>query len=286
MRPHVIIVSCLCLASFALTLRAGPPPAPVPAFIEQHCAGCHDDLEKKGDLDLTALALLEGPENRAVGEGARPRRGPGMPPKKNARRQWNSGNLSARWPPPDNGGTRNPRGEATLRRLNRYANTRRRARPAAGAVVAGEGLPEDGEAFRFNKIGGRSTCRTTDGALSQLWCGGYRARVERPATKRPAIMPANSGFCRPMKFSVFNTAPERATFRPRSRGAARCAGAGLRWAQPIRGARPRAWARWRAPEPLGQVQPVQRPVGGRYRLRFNYSVWVGPGKPVAGKPDR
>ena len=102
MRPHVIIVSCLCLASFALTLRAGPPPAPVPAFIEQHCAGCHDDLEKKGDLDLTALAFTpKDPKNfaRWVKVHDRVVAGGNAAEEKGARRRWNSA-ICRRWPPP------------------------------------------------------------------------------------------------------------------------------------------------------------------------------------------
>src|SRR4051812_3661707 len=41
----------------AAGLRAGPPPAAVAGFMGEHCAGCHNDIEKKGDLDLTSLAL-------------------------------------------------------------------------------------------------------------------------------------------------------------------------------------------------------------------------------------
>jgi hypothetical protein len=37
---------------------AGPPPAgPQLALVDEYCASCHDDLEKKGDLDLDAVAL-------------------------------------------------------------------------------------------------------------------------------------------------------------------------------------------------------------------------------------
>ncbi len=46
-----------CLASpLALMGNAEPLPTAIPEFIEQHCADCHDDIEKKGDLDLWSLA--------------------------------------------------------------------------------------------------------------------------------------------------------------------------------------------------------------------------------------
>lgn len=34
-----------------------PLPTPAPEFIEQHCASCHDDVEKKGGLHLTELSF-------------------------------------------------------------------------------------------------------------------------------------------------------------------------------------------------------------------------------------
>ena len=45
----------LLVAMLVSPLSAAPHPAPAEAFIEKYCAGCHDDVEKKGGLDLTSL---------------------------------------------------------------------------------------------------------------------------------------------------------------------------------------------------------------------------------------
>ncbi|MBC9867497.1 MAG: DUF1587 domain-containing protein, partial [Opitutae bacterium] len=47
---HGLVAGPLALAGSADSL-----PAKIPQFIDQHCAGCHDDVEKKGDLDLWSL---------------------------------------------------------------------------------------------------------------------------------------------------------------------------------------------------------------------------------------
>ncbi len=39
------------------SLSATPVPAAAQAFIEAHCASCHDEVDKEGGLDLTALTL-------------------------------------------------------------------------------------------------------------------------------------------------------------------------------------------------------------------------------------
>jgi hypothetical protein len=39
----------------SLSLRAAPPPAVARAFIEKHCADCHDDTNRKGGLNLLDL---------------------------------------------------------------------------------------------------------------------------------------------------------------------------------------------------------------------------------------
>lgn len=41
----------------AAVSAASPPPEPLLSFLDQHCYNCHDADEKKGDLDLTALAF-------------------------------------------------------------------------------------------------------------------------------------------------------------------------------------------------------------------------------------
>src|SRR5687767_3652466 len=67
--------------------HAAPAPVASSAFIETHCASCHDDVEKKGGLDLTALALKpEDPKNFATWVKVHDRVSAGeMPPKKKKR---------------------------------------------------------------------------------------------------------------------------------------------------------------------------------------------------------
>src|SRR3954464_14090977 len=51
-----------CLGLFVCAAKAAPTPLPeqANAFIENYCASCHDDVEKKGGLDLTALTFQPG----------------------------------------------------------------------------------------------------------------------------------------------------------------------------------------------------------------------------------
>ena len=47
---------CLIAGCYSLAGRGDSLPVRIPEFIEQHCAGCHDDVEMQGDLDLWSLA--------------------------------------------------------------------------------------------------------------------------------------------------------------------------------------------------------------------------------------
>lgn len=56
-----------CAAAFLFSVNlhgasspAGSAPRGTAAFLEKHCAGCHDEVEKKGDLDLTTLKFEPG----------------------------------------------------------------------------------------------------------------------------------------------------------------------------------------------------------------------------------
>lgn len=49
--------------SHAAAVVSHVPPSTA-SFIEKHCASCHDDVEKKGGLNLTALTFAPGdPKN-------------------------------------------------------------------------------------------------------------------------------------------------------------------------------------------------------------------------------
>ena len=68
-------------------LHAAPPPAAVVAFVDKHCAACHNDVDKENGLDLTTLAYepADG-ANFALWVKVHDRVQAGeMPPKKKAR---------------------------------------------------------------------------------------------------------------------------------------------------------------------------------------------------------
>ncbi|WP_414664748.1 DUF1592 domain-containing protein [Horticoccus sp. 23ND18S-11] len=300
--------TCGVLFAIAImpALRAASLPKASRAFIDTHCASCHDDIEKKGGLDLTALALNpDDPKNFTLWVNVHDRVSSGeMPPKKKTRPPAGDvttfvGTLASTLTTAERGRLA-AEGRATRRRLNRYEyeNAVRDLLQAPWLQVK-DWLPEDGEAFRFNKIGEALDVShvqmarylsAADYALKQV----ITQPVQRPVTAVTRYYAREQrSFMGPMKFSVFNTSPERATFPMLDRAPQPDVRAG------------------KAPATVGAAEPAKRdlegvglvastyepiepkfnafkaPVGGRYRLRFNaFSVWVGPGKLVPGKPDR
>jgi hypothetical protein len=273
-------------------------PPSTQAFIEAHCASCHDDVEKKGGLDLTALGLRpEDPKNFAAWVKVHDRvRAGEMPPRKKARPAAGeiesfvttlAGPLRAAEEAAEAG-----QGRATQRRLNRheYENAVRDLLGAPWLQIR-DGLPEDGEAHRFNKIGDAIDLShvnlarylaVADEALRQV----LAHQVERPETKVTRCFAREQrSFSGRMIYSVFNTRAERATFpvlgtqaQPDVRSTT----------QPITVAA--ADPATRELEAMGVVassyEPIElrferfkAPQSGRYKVRVSaYSVWVGPGK--------
>lgn len=282
-------------------------PAAAAAFIEKHCAACHDAVEKKGDLDLTSLALNPGdPKNFARWLKVHDRVELGeMPPKKKTRPA--AGEVREFVAPLAQAlaaaeqARAGDEGRATRRRLNRYEyeNALRDLLHAPWLQVK-DALPEDGEAHRFNKVGEALDVSHVQMAR-YLGVADYALRQvmaktsEQPtaATTRYYAREARS-FTGPMKFSVFNTSPERATF-------------------PVLGFEAQTEVRaGKAPVTAGAADPATRdlegvgvvagnyeplepkftnfkaPAAGRYRLRFQtHTVWVGPTVQTdPKKPDR
>ena len=282
-------------------LRGAQPPAPTQAFIEQHCAGCHDDVEKKGDLDLTALAFApKDPKNFATWVKVHDRVSAGeMPPKKKTRPpatelQSFLGTLSSTLTAAERE-TLAGEGRATRRRLNRY-EYENALRDLLGApwLQVRDSLPEDGEAFRFNKVGDALDVshvqlarymNAAEYALRQV----AAKSVERPETTTKRYYARENMPPRPS-----NQAPERQIF-------------------PVLGSEAQPDVRaGKAPLTVGAADPEKRelegvgiicstyepiepkfrqfkaPVAGRYKLRFSaVSLWVGPTKqPDPKKPDR
>ncbi|HKQ39086.1 MAG TPA: DUF1592 domain-containing protein [Verrucomicrobiae bacterium] len=279
------------------SLGAALPPN-TQQFLEKHCFECHDAEGKKGGLDLTALKFdPANSTNFSAWVLVHDRTSKGeMPPKKKPRpaiaeleaftNSLASSLISAEQ-------ARIAReGRATQRRLNRYEyeNTLRDLLRAPWLQIR-ESLPEDGEAYRFNKVGEALDISHVQMAR-YLSAADYALRQamaqypEQPSFKvRRYYARDQRSYTGPMKFNVFNTAPERATF-------------------PVLGFEGQPDVRaGKAPVTVGDDKPELRelegvgvvasayepieprfnqfraPVAGRYKLRFNaYSVWVGPGQ--------
>ncbi len=296
-RMKLCIQFCVLLV-LAAPSRAATLPASGRQFMENYCVECHDAEVKKGGLDLTALQF--DPSNSTnfstwvlvhdrVSNGE-------MPPKKKPRpaaaelesftRSLASSLISAER-------ARMAReGRATQRRLNRYEyeNALRDLLHAPWLQIR-DALPEDGEAHRFNKVGDALDVSHVQMAR-YLSAAEYALRQamaqypERPPAKVQRYYARDQrSYTGPMKFSVFNTAPERATFPVLGFEGQPDVRAGK---APITVGETDAEAR--ELEGVGVVasayEPIEpkfnqfrAPVAGRYKLRFNaYSVWVGPGQ--------
>jgi hypothetical protein len=281
----------LALAS----LRSYGAAPDVRPFLEKHCFECHDAETKKGDLDLTALKIeLANPTNFSKWVLVHDRVAAGeMPPKKKARPEAAESEAFLKSLAFSLTATERERiaqeGRATQRRLNRYEyeNALRDLLSAPWLQVR-DSLPEDGEAFRFNKVGDALDVshvqmarylNAADYALRQAMA----THAERPPTNvRRYYTRDQRSYTGPMKFSVFNQAPERATFPV----------LGFKGQPDVRrGDAPLTSTNkeLRELEGVGVVasayEPIEpkfnqfrAPVAGHYKLRFNaYSVWVGPG---------
>lgn len=288
----------LLLLSTTASLWAGVEATqPGKEFLEKRCYDCHDSETKKGNLDLTALPFyLDDPKNFALWIKVHDRVREGeMPPKKKAQPEATERDAFLKTlaePMTAADQAREAKeGRATQRRLNRYEyeNTLRDLLHAPWLQIK-EMLPEDGEAYRFNKVGEALDIShvqmsrylaAADYALRQV----LASQVARPQTKTTRYYARDQRvFSAKMKFSVFNKSPERATFPLIGNQA-----------QPdVRALKaPLSDPTKKDEEAMGVVassyEPIElkfdqfkAPAAGHYKLRFSaYSVWVGPGP--AGK---
>jgi hypothetical protein len=271
----------------------------VRSFIDKHCVECHDTETQKGNLDLTKLKLdLSNPQIFAEWVKVHDRVVAGeMPPKKKAKPDAAemagfTKSLSSTLIEFEDARVASE-GRATQRRLNRYEyENALRDLLAAPWLQVRDALPEDGERNRFNKVGDALDIShvqmaryltVADYALRQVMA----TQVDRPATKTVRYYTRDQrSFTGKMKYSVFNTRPERATF----------ALLGTQGQPDVRlGKAPMtagpADPKTREQEAVGVVastyEPLEirynefrAPAAGHYKLRLNtYTVWVGPGKP-------
>ncbi|HXB74260.1 MAG TPA: DUF1592 domain-containing protein [Candidatus Acidoferrales bacterium] len=144
----------------ATPMAAAPPFAGADAFIQKNCASCHSASTPAARLDLTKLAYEPGnPDNFAtwvkvydrVSAGEMPPRAMPRPPAESVA-QFVKG-LSAALASYERGVT-TERGRAGLRRLNayEYENAIRDLLNVPWVQIKSK-LPQDGEAWRYNKIG-------------------------------------------------------------------------------------------------------------------------------------
>ena len=286
----------------ALSVLAGGANARAAAFdgksfFQNHCVECHDADTQKGGLDLTVLKFdPANPTNFTKWITIHDRVSSGeMPPKKKTRPEAAElslflPSLSASLVSAEQARTAKE-GRATQRRLNRYEyeNALRDLLHAPWLQVR-DSLPEDGESHRFNKVGDALDVSHVQMAR-YLGAADYALRqtmathATRPETKTVRYYARDQrSYTGPMKFSVFNTAPERATFPVlgfkaqadvRRGDAPLTVGATNKELRELEGVGVVASA-YEPIEP--KFNQFKAPVAGRYKLRFNaYSVWVGPG---------
>jgi hypothetical protein len=292
-------LACLSLALIAAEAAwAGDLPKASKRFVEKYCAECHDSETKKGGLDITGLKFdLAGPTNFSKWVLVHDRVSKGeMPPKKKPRPESSeldafTNSLASALVSVERAQFAKE-GRATRRRLNRYEyeNALRDLLHAPWLQIR-DSLPEDGERDRFNKVGDALDVSHVQMAR-YLHAADYALReVMAPQAEQPLAnvhryyARDQRSYTGPMKFTVFNTAPERATF-------------------PVLGFEAQPDVRMeKEPITVGDSNPTLRelegvgvvasayepiepkfnkfraPVPGLYRLRFNtYSVWVGPGE--------
>ncbi|MEI6794698.1 MAG: DUF1592 domain-containing protein [Verrucomicrobiota bacterium] len=297
----------LCrLALLSLFLAPLASVGAVSPFLEKNCVECHDADAKKGGLDLTALKsdLTDAKsfetwvkifDRTANGE---------MPPKKKARpdaaqQSAYLGDLSALLVRQESARIA-AQGRTVERRMNRfeYENAVRDLLQAPWLDLK-ETLPEDTDAFRFNKTGQaldvshvqlqRYLTAAEDGLRS-----AFVSSIEKPdASPKRYYARQQGSYTGKMKFSEFNQSPERATFptlgfagQPDVRRGDAKISVG------------KADPKLRDEEGVGVVhgayEPVEpnfstfrAPTSGRYKLKLcGHSVWVGPGKPTGKGPAR
>lgn len=277
------------------TLAAQSPKAVAPpgtqAFLKTHCLACHNATLKEGKLDLTTLSLASAdPKSLATWVKVHDRVQAGeMPPKEMpqptaAARTAFLRAVSAPLLTREAERTRRE-GRAVWRRMNRYEyeNTLRDLLGAPWLQIK-ELLPEDGEAYRYNKVG--EALDVSYVQLSRyLTAAEYAlrevvaAQAIPPATTRRFYTREQPSFTGPLVFTEFNGSPERATF-PLLDSQADLAVLERKapLTTPERREREAVGVVASTYEPLEpKFNRFRAPVAGRYKLRLSaYTFWAAP----------
>jgi hypothetical protein len=290
-RPRLVGLAVWALFA-APTAVAAQQPGPFQTFVRDYCASCHNDVDKKGQLDLTNMSFdPKDPANLAVWIKVHDRAKAGeMPPKTRAR--------------PDVGRqktfveglakaiiavekTAMVDGRAMLRRLNRqeYEYALQDLLGVPWAQIANR-LPEDGEAYRFNKSGEaldisflqmERFMESANYALKLAMATG----LERPAKTTRKLYARDEASLRNWWPRENGTLPERLSFPVLDSHA-----------QPdVRAGRaPATSPATREREAVGKVSSIfsdaggyswngwRAQVAGRYKVKIaGYTIWVGGG---------
>ncbi len=284
------------IALAALTLLAvGSASAAQPddAFVSDNCVSCHNEMSRKGQLDLTGLEFDgSDPANRAVWIKVHDRVKAGeMPPRSKPRpdpeRQKAFVESVARSIVSAERAERAGEGRAIRRRLNRheYENALRDLLGVPWAQVASR-LPEDGEAYHFNKSGEAldvsyvQIARFMDSADHAMRLA-MATHFERPAKTIRKLYARDERSLRNWWPRENGTLPDRLSFPVLNSRA-----------QPdVRAGRaPATSPDTREREAVGRVSSIfsdaggyswsgwRAPVAARYKLRIaGYTIWVAGG---------
>ncbi len=297
---RVVFLAALVVA-LAWPARAAAPAVDsdeVLAFTDRHCSACHNDVDREGGLDLTTLPYDPArPENSEIWVKVHDKLAAGeMPPA--GERQPSAAEMGRFVAGLESSLVAGERerlvasGRAVQRRLNRseYENALRDLLQLPWIQVRDQ-LPEDGEAFRFNKAGGALDVSFVHlarymGAAGQALRESIAGQLVRPPTTVTRYYARQDTSMTHRFFpAVFNGVPDRLKF-------------------PVLGLTPQPLIRQkRAPFTVGDSDPQTReleavgwthsnyvtgfasnwnsfaaPVSGRYRVRFSgYTLWVGGG---------
>jgi hypothetical protein len=263
-------------------------------FIEKYCADCHDDVALKAELDLVHQTFA--PQNAANFElwvKVHDRvQGGEMPPKTKARPDATATVAFVKELAADLSAVEQAAiaktGRAVKRRLNRYEyeNTLRDLLNVPWIQIK-DRLPEDGEKYRFNKIGEALDVSHVQ-MTRYLDCANYALR-QAMGTQLERPQPATNRYYARDEFSLTGS------FRPRENGTLpdRLSFPVLdsRAEPDVRAGRsPLTNSKTREREAVGRVSSIfsdaggyswnrfRAPVAGRYMLRFKgYTIWVSGG---------
>ena len=272
---------------------AADSAAPDQAFLSDYCTRCHNDVDKKGRLDLSNLAFDPSDSaNRAVWIKVHDRVKAGeMPPRSRPRpdaaRQKTFVEGLAQSIVAAERAALAGEGRAMLRRLNRqeYENALRDLLHVPWAQIANR-LPEDGEAYRFNKssvaldVSYLQMARFMDSANYAMRLA-MATRLERPAKTTSKLYARDEFSLRNWWPRENGTLPDRLSFPVLDAHA-----------QPdVRAGRaPATSPATREREAVGKVSSIfsdaggyrwsgwRAPVAARYKLRIaGYTIWVAGG---------